>query len=74
MPTKVIDSDGSIRNWPTDFTEKIKDTIVGRTGFKDGEITGIAEKSAINTSIQFDNDAFVEEGLKILEGIEKEKK
>lgn len=73
MPTKVIDSDGSIRNWPTDFTEKIKDTIVGRTGFKDGEITGIAEKSAINTSIQFDNDAFVEEGLKILEGIEKEK-
>lgn len=73
MPTKVIDSDGDIRNWPADFVEKLRDTIVGRKAFKEGEIKSIAEKSSINTSIQFDNDAFVEEGLKILEGIEKEK-
>ena len=73
MPTKVIDSDGDIRNWPADFVEKLRDTIVGRPAFKEGEIKGIAEKSSINTSIQFDNDAFVEEGLKVLEGIEKEK-
>lgn len=73
MPTKVIDSDGDIRNWPADFVEKLRDTIVGRKAFKEGEIKSIAEKSSINTSIQFDNDAFVEEGLKVLEGIEKEK-
>jgi hypothetical protein len=73
MPTKVIDSDGDIRNWPADFVAKLRDTIVGRKAFKEGEIKSIAEKSSINTSIQFDNDAFVEEGLKVLEGIEKEK-
>lgn len=73
MPTKVIDSDGDIRNWPSDFVEKLRDTIVGRKAFKEGEIKSIAEKSSINTSIQFDNDAFVEEGLKVLEGIENEK-
>ena len=77
MPTKVIDSEGKPRNWPTDFTSEIKNTIAGskeeKFDFGNNSIAALASRSAKSTLIEFDNDAFVEEGKTYLEKIENDK-
>ena len=77
MPTKVIDSEGKPRNWPTDFTSEIKNTIAGskeeKFDFGNNSIAALASRSAKSTLIEFDNDAFVEEGKRYLEKIENDK-
>ena len=77
MPTKVIESEGKPRNWPTDFTSEIKNTIAGskeeKFDFGNNSIAALASRSAKSTLIEFDNDAFVEEGKTYLEKIENDK-
>ena len=74
MPTKTLDRAGDIRNWPADFEEEIENTIIG-DGNKfslegtTSTIKELAQRSDRDNTIQFDEDAFVSEGLLSMERI-----
>ena len=80
MPTKVVNAQNELREWPSDFERKIKDTITGKNKGKDGfklegvdSIPNLADRSQRSTIIEFDEGSFSEEGLKKIEQIEDTK-